>query len=51
MATATEASSSSSHQSVTQAAARYDAILKDEERYQDKQYPSPDDVPGCMRLL
>ncbi len=30
---------------------RYEAVLKDEEAYQAAQYASPDDLPGCMRLL
>lgn len=30
---------------------RQDNIVRDEEQYQAKQYPSFEDVPGCMQLL
>lgn len=30
---------------------RYERILKDEEKYQAKQYPTFEEVPGCMQLL
>ncbi|WWC72938.1 uncharacterized protein I206_106902 [Kwoniella pini CBS 10737] len=30
---------------------RFENILNDEEKYQEKQYPTVDEVPGCMRLL
>jgi hypothetical protein len=32
-------------------ALRFSATLKDEEKYQEMQFPSYDEVPGCMRLL
>jgi hypothetical protein len=30
---------------------RYETILKDEERYQEMQYTTPEEVPSCMTLL
>ena len=30
---------------------RFQTMLKDEEAYQTLQYPTTDDVPGCMQLL
>jgi hypothetical protein len=33
------------------APARYERLLKDEETYQAKQFPSFEEVPGCMQLL
>ena len=30
---------------------RYEAMLKDEEKYQEIQYPNIEEVPGCMTLL
>lgn len=30
---------------------RYEGILKDEERYQEMQYTTTEEVPGCMTLL
>lgn len=30
---------------------RYEGVLKDEERYQELQYPTTEEVPGCMTLL
>ncbi|WVQ81368.1 hypothetical protein IAT38_003491 [Cryptococcus sp. DSM 104549] len=33
------------------AAKRYEAILKDETEYQDMQYPTTEEVPGCMKLF
>lgn len=30
---------------------RYEAVLKDEERYQEMQYTTTEEVPSCMTLL
>ncbi|KAK8844169.1 hypothetical protein IAR55_006963 [Kwoniella newhampshirensis] len=30
---------------------RFESVLHDEEKYQELQYPTFEDVPGCMRLL
>lgn len=30
---------------------RFETTLKDELKLQELQYPTPDDVPACMRLL
>lgn len=30
---------------------RYETILKDEERYQEMQYTTNEEVPSCMTLL
>jgi hypothetical protein len=48
-------SSSTSHTSSTSHPVptlnRYETTLRDEERYQDAQYPTFKDLPGCMQLL
>ena len=30
---------------------RWDAIFQDEERYQELQYPTPEELPGCMSIM
>jgi hypothetical protein len=30
---------------------RYEAMLKDEIRYQDRQYPTVEELPKCMNLM
>ena len=30
---------------------RRDIIVQDEEQYQERQYPTPEDLPTCMSLM
>jgi len=43
-----EVSSSKSAQSTVN---RWNAVLQDEERYQSQNYPTSEDLPGCMSLM
>ncbi|CAD6590771.1 MAG: hypothetical protein TREMPRED_005875 [Tremellales sp. Tagirdzhanova-0007] len=30
---------------------RWDVVIQDEEQYQERQYPTPEDLPSCMSLM
>jgi hypothetical protein len=43
--------SSTSHPHSAPTLKRFQTVLKDEEAYQAAQYLTPNDIPGCMKLL